>query len=58
MQDSSDDELFVGLGDLSVAVDDDSAADVAEPSAAELETFRAVELACLEERNNVEVLRP
>ena len=50
MQDSSDDELFVGLGDLSVAVDDDSAADVAEPSAAELETFRAVELACLEGR--------
>ena len=47
MQDSSsDDELFgVGLGDLSVAVDDDSAADVAEPSAADLETFRAVELA-------------
>ena len=39
MQDSSsDDELFVGLGDLSAAVDDDSAADVAEPSAAELAT--------------------
>ena len=51
MQDSSsDDELFVGLGDLSAAVDDDSAADVAEPSAAELETFRAVELASLEGR--------
>ena len=48
---SSDDELFgVGLGDLSVAVDDDTAADIAEPSAAELETFRAVELACLEGR--------
>ena len=52
MQDSSsDDELFgVGLGDLSVAVDDDSAASVAEPSSTELETFRAVELACLEGR--------
>jgi len=50
MQDSSDDELFVGLGDLSVAVDDDAAAAVAEPSAAELEAFRAVELACLEGR--------
>ena len=50
MQDSSDDELFVGLGDLSVAVDDDSAADVAEPSSTELDAFRAVELACLEGR--------
>jgi len=52
MQDSSsDDELFgVGLGDLSVAVDDDSAADVAEPSSTELEALRAVELACLEGR--------
>ena len=50
MQDSSDDELFVGLGDLSAAVDDDTAADVAEPSSTELETFRAVELACLEGR--------
>ena len=51
MQDSSsDDELFVGLGDLKAAVDDDSAASVAEPSSTELETFRAVELACLEGR--------
>ena len=50
MQDSSDDELFVGLGDLSAAVDDDSAADVAEPSSTELDAFRAVELACLEGR--------
>ena len=50
MQDSSDDELFVGLGDLSAAVDDDTAADVAEPSSTELDAFRAVELACLEGR--------
>ena len=51
MQDSSsDDELFVGLGDLSAAVDDDSAADVAEPSSTELDAFAAVELACLEGR--------
>lgn len=47
---SSDDEaLFgVGVGDLSLAVDDDSEATVAEPSASELEAFRALELACLE----------
>ena len=50
MQDSSDDELFVGLGDLSAAVDDDTAADVAEPSSTELDAFRTVELACLEGR--------
>ena len=38
MQGTFDDELFVGLGDLKAAVDDDSAANVAEPSATELET--------------------
>ena len=47
---SSDDVLFVGLGDLSAAVDDDGAADNAEPSSTELDAFRAVELACLEGR--------
>ena len=51
MQDSSsDDELFVGLGDLSAAVDDDSAAGRRRAVLDRVGNFRAVELACLEGR--------